>query len=152
MIWILGVLVVINLSLSIWLLWRLQIIPKTPKITLLDQLTSIHSQLKTNHQNLQTLKNALSNLDKNLKSTFASFGLVRFSAFGDIGTNQSFSLAILNPQHSGFILTSIYTKDGSRLYIKPVNKGKPEINLSPEEQEALAKAKRHLKLVNLIKK
>ncbi|NOY14700.1 MAG: DUF4446 family protein [bacterium] len=149
MIWFVLLLTIVNAALLAWILWRIKILPRTPEPSLLDLLDQTKHKIDSLTRHFQTLNNQTHNLDKNFKLSFSSWGLVRFSAFGDLGANQSFSLCLLNPTHNGFIITSIYTKDGSRLYIKPIVKSKSPIHLSPEEQEALAKAKRHLKLIKL---
>ena len=74
------------------------------------------------------------------KKAVAKIGIVRFNPFGEMGGNQSFSVALLNSEDSGIVITSHYGKDIQRLYAKPITNGKPEYSLSAEEQEAIKKA------------
>lgn len=67
-------------------------------------------------------------------------GVVRFNPFGDVGGNQSFAVAFLDNHDSGVIILSLYSRDGVRIYGKPVQDGKSEYKLSGEEEEALKKA------------
>lgn len=67
-------------------------------------------------------------------------GVVRFKAFPGIGGDQSFALALLDGKNNGVIISSIYGRDDSRVYAKPINEGKSSYNLSSEEEEALKKA------------
>ena len=70
-------------------------------------------------------------------------GVVRFNPFADTGGDQSFSLALLDGNDNGIILTSFYARTGVRWYIKTIRKGKGiEHELSQEEKEALKKALR----------
>lgn len=66
----------------------------------------------------------------------------RFNPFGDTGGDQSFALAVLDAQNSGYILTSIHGREGTRSYIKPIDYGKSKYTLSKEEQKALDQARK----------
>ncbi len=67
-------------------------------------------------------------------------GLVRFDAFEDAGGALSFSVALLNNEGDGAVLTAISGRQESRSYAKPVEKGQSPYNLSKEEKEAIARA------------
>lgn len=66
--------------------------------------------------------------------------IVRFNPFGDTGGDQSFTLAVLDAQDSGYVLTSIHGREGTRVYVKPVDFATSKYTLSAEEQQALAQA------------
>jgi len=66
--------------------------------------------------------------------------VVRFNPFGDTGGDQSFSLAVLDAHDSGYVLSSIHGRQGTRVYVKPVDFGKSKYQLSVEEQQALNQA------------
>jgi hypothetical protein len=68
-------------------------------------------------------------------------GIVRFNPFEDVGGNQSFSIALLDGKDDGVVITSLYLKDGNRVFAKPIRGGKSEFNLSKEEIEAINLAK-----------
>jgi hypothetical protein len=68
-------------------------------------------------------------------------GIVRFNPFEDVGGNQSFSIALLDGKGDGVVITSLYLKDGNRVFAKPIRGGKSEFNLSKEEIEAINLAK-----------
>lgn len=71
-------------------------------------------------------------------------GMVRFNPFGDVGGDQSFSLAMLDGHDSGLILTSIHGRGGTRVYAKPVDLGKTKYTLSADEKKALANAMKRI--------
>ncbi|HSX02319.1 MAG TPA: DUF4446 family protein [Candidatus Saccharimonadia bacterium] len=66
--------------------------------------------------------------------------IVRFNPFGDTGGDQSFSLAVLDAHDSGYVLTSIHGRQGTRVYVKPVDYAKSKYSLSAEEEQALGQA------------
>ena len=67
-------------------------------------------------------------------------GLVRYNPFGDIGGDQSFAIALLDAYDNGLIISSLHSKEGTRVYAKPVEKGKSSYQLSDEEKKAVDKA------------
>jgi hypothetical protein len=66
-------------------------------------------------------------------------GIVRFNPFagGDTGGDQSFSVALLNGENSGIVLSSIFSRAQCRVYAKPVENGQSRYQLSNEEEEAI---------------
>lgn len=74
------------------------------------------------------------------EKTFQKIGVVRFNPFSDMGGNQSFVIALLDNQNSGFVISSLFIKEGNRVYAKSVKAGKSDYPLSIEEIEALERA------------
>lgn len=70
-------------------------------------------------------------------------GFLRFNPFSDIGGDQSFALALLDREGTGVIVSSLYTREGVRLYAKEVASGAPKHPLSDEEREVLQRALGH---------
>lgn len=68
-------------------------------------------------------------------------GLIRFNPFKELGGDHSFSLAILDGEDSGVVITSLHTRDRTRVYMKAIKDGKSDTDLSGEEKKALMKAK-----------
>lgn len=71
------------------------------------------------------------------RKAFQRLGLVRYNPFEDTGGNQSFVLALLDADGDGTILTSLHTRQATRMYAKPVRAGRSDAALSDEEAEAL---------------
>lgn len=63
----------------------------------------------------------------------------RYNAFGERGNDLSFSLAILDDNHSGIVLSSLHNRENSYIYL-PLEKGESQYPLSPEEKEVIALA------------
>ena len=66
--------------------------------------------------------------------------LVRYDAYGELSGHQSASLALLDAERNGVVLSSIAHRDTARLYCKQVVDGRGEHLLSPEEEEAIRRA------------
>lgn len=65
-------------------------------------------------------------------------GIVRFRAFDDMGSDLSFAVALLDASNNGVVVSSLFARDNSRTYAKPIANGKSEnYTLIPEEEEAI---------------
>jgi hypothetical protein len=63
--------------------------------------------------------------------------LIRYDAYGEMSGRQSSSVALLDSYRSGVVLSSILHRDSARVYVKQIVAGESELELSPEEQEAI---------------
>jgi len=72
-----------------------------------------------------------------LDGAVAFHGLVRYDAYNEMSGRQSTTIALLDASRSGVVLSSIHHRDQARLYAKQVVQGVGELELSPEEQEAV---------------
>ena len=89
---------------------------------------------------IEKIKNHLNDLQKQTDGALQKFSLKRFNPFEEVGGDQSFSFALLNEENSGFVVTSLHTREGTRIYAKAIQKGKPENQLMDEEKEVLKEA------------
>jgi len=67
-------------------------------------------------------------------------GLVRYNPFEDTGGNQSFALALLDADANGVVLTSLHSRQATRVYLRTIVAGRCDAALSAEEAEALRQA------------
>lgn len=93
-----------------------------------------------NKKDLDDLKKDLKRLEEQGHLYVQKIGLVRFNPFSEMGGHHSFSLAILDRQKSGVVITGLHTRERSRIYAKSLNKGKSDLTLSKEEEKAIIKA------------
>lgn len=100
-------------------------------------------QIKRNEEQDERIKEIFAQI-KNLEGvseiTIQKTGIVRFNPFSDLGGNQSFAIALLDKKNNGFVISSLFDKEGSRVYAKTVRGGKSDYTLSKEEQDALERA------------
>jgi len=83
------------------------------------------------------LHERMSAAERRLDGTVAYRALVRYDAYGEMSGHQSTSIALLDANRSGVVLSSILHRDQARLYAKRVEDGRGELELSPEEEEAV---------------
>ncbi|MCR5127020.1 MAG: DUF4446 family protein [Lachnospiraceae bacterium] len=67
-------------------------------------------------------------------------GLLKYDAFREMGGNLSYCLALLDEKDNGVMINTMHSNTGSYSYTKRIKNGTCDIELSPEEQEALRRA------------
>lgn len=67
-------------------------------------------------------------------------GVVRYRAFPDMGGDLSYAVALLDKNNDGVILSSVFAREGSQPYAKPIRGGASSYTLTEEEQQALKEA------------
>ena len=72
-----------------------------------------------------------------LDGAIAYRALVRYDAYNEMSGHQSTTIALLDAEHNGVVLSSIAHRDTARLYCKQIHAGQGEHQLSPEEEEAV---------------
>ncbi|HZZ99044.1 MAG TPA: DUF4446 family protein, partial [Candidatus Saccharimonadia bacterium] len=85
--------------------------------TLLDR---IDNKLDTQHAKLTTLEENLNTARLGMKTHLQNSALVRYNPFGDTGGNQSFALSLLDAEGNGFVVTSLHSREHTRVYAKEV--------------------------------
>lgn len=78
--------------------------------------------------------------ERSLRTALRFQGMVRYDAYRDMGGSQSWSIALLDGNQSGAVVTSLHARDHARVYLKELVEGAPGQRLSPEEERAVALA------------
>jgi hypothetical protein len=85
----------------------------------------------------QGLEERLGAVELALQGAIAHRSLVRYDAYNELSGQQSMSIALLDGTRSGIVLSCIHHRDQARVYAKQVRHGQSELELSPEEAEAV---------------
>jgi hypothetical protein len=139
---------VIALCLSIGLALRLRRVRADQRTVLGDRqqdlvghAAALQSQFEALYQYVQDaaarLNDRMDTSEQRLDFAMAYRSLVRYDAYGEMSGLQSTSIALLDATRSGIVLSSIHHRDQARLYAKEVHEGRAELELSPEEDEAI---------------
>jgi hypothetical protein len=83
------------------------------------------------------LEGRLGTVEDRLDGAIAYRGLLRYDAYNEMSGRQSTSIALLDSRRSGIVLSSIHHREQARVYAKQVRDGQSEVQLSPEEEEAV---------------
>lgn len=103
-------------------------------------LTSQVKKTEKLEDNLKEVLKKILELEARSKRSFQKIGTVRFNPFKEVGGNQSFSIALLDLNNNGFVITSHYSRESNRVYTKEIKNGKSDYSLSEEEKKAVQKA------------
>jgi hypothetical protein len=83
------------------------------------------------------LEARLGHAETSLLDTISYSSTVHYDAYNELSGKQSVSIALLDGNHSGVVLTCIHHRDQARVYAKQLRGGQSERELSPEEAEAV---------------
>ncbi|AGF59549.1 hypothetical protein CLSAP_56150 [Clostridium saccharoperbutylacetonicum] len=103
---------------------------------LLERLDSIQEAKESSDKALQEC----SRLEIKMKECVQKVAIMRYKAFENVGSDLSFSIAMLDDNNDGVILTGIYGREESTTYAKPIDKGISRYDLSEEELYVLNEA------------
>mgnify|MGYP001210766500 FL=1 len=82
----------------------------------------------------------ISSIDKRLAQSIRNIETVRFNPFPQAGGNQSFAISLLNDEGNGVVISSLYARDRTSLFAKPIKAGQSEFELTKEEKSVLKKS------------
>jgi len=98
------------------------------------------AQVRNLRHAVEGLADELKAHKRRLAKTLTHSALVRYDAFRDAGGQQSATLVLLDDYRSGFVISAIAARDFARLYVKILDQGVADRELSPEERRAVAEA------------
>jgi len=107
---------------------------------LVDFAVSLQGRMDDLHGAVDEVAAALARVDRRVDGSITNTSLVRYDAYEGAGGHQSASLAFLDAGRSGIVVSAIQGRDYARIYVKELDRGRPNVALSPEEQEAVEKA------------
>lgn len=106
-------------------------------------LEEVLRQLELTRKQEEKILKRVEKEEEESKFHFQKVGLVRYNPFADTGGDQSFVLALLDGNNDGIVITSLHSREQTRIFTKPVEKGKPSgYEFSKEEAEAISRAKK----------
>jgi hypothetical protein len=97
--------------------------------------------IKVLDKDIHELYNISNQLNSLSLRSLHKVAMMRFNPFKDMGGDQSFSIALLNGKNNGIVISSLYTREGTRVYSKAITSGKSEkYPVTEEEEEIIKKA------------
>lgn len=98
-----------------------------------DKIEALEDAEDKMHRDIRDIK-------ESLKTTYQKSALVKYDAFREMSGALSYSLALLDKENNGVLISSMYSREGCYTYAKDVENGECKLNLSEEEAEALKQA------------
>jgi hypothetical protein len=107
----------------------------------LGELLSMYvDQMRLAASKAEQLSQASERMEKQIRHSVKHLGVVRFNAYEGLGGEQSFSVALLDDDGDGVVLSSLQGREEGRLYAKPITGWDSRYTLSVEEKQAIAEA------------
>ncbi len=110
------------------------------KADLVDFAVSLQGRIDDLHRAVDEVAAGLSRVDRRVDTAVTKTSLVRYDAYEGAGGHQSASIALLDAARTGVVVSAIQGRDYARIYVKELERGRPSVALSPEEQEAVERA------------
>ena len=110
------------------------------KDDLVDFAVSLQARIDDLHGAVDEVAAALARVDRRVDGSITKTSLVPYDAYEGAGGLQSASMAFLDAGRSGIVVSAIQGRDYARIYVKELDRGRPSVALSPEEEEAVEKA------------
>lgn len=138
---LLMVMIIISIVLSVSnrkLKKRYNILMKdADKSSLEEMIKSYQTKIDHTFVDSKVALEKIESIDKRLSTCVQKVGVVRFQAFEDVGSDLSYSVALLDDFNSGVIITSIFGRNMSTSYAKPITEGLSNYEFSNEEIYAM---------------
>jgi hypothetical protein len=144
-----GALALVALVAAIWLAVALRRLRHDQRVVLGDSgaddlvahAAGLEREFRVLHEYVEDaaarLHERMAAAEERLDGAVAYRALVRYDAYGEMSGHQSTSIALLDARRNGVVLSSILHREQARLYAKRIEAGVGELELSPEEQEAV---------------
>ena len=108
----------------------------------LERMLNEHADImKRISGDMRRVDGEISNINALLEKAITRVAIIRYNAFDDTSSDLSFSLALLDDNNTGVIISSLYGRDTSQTYAKPIiNGNSPQYKLTDEEIQVLKEA------------
>jgi len=138
--------VLIWLGILTYLFWQQRqflrsLFPKSGERDIRIKFVEVLAEIENFKKDLGQVEDKLAELQNLGQLHIQRVELIRFNPYGDTGGDISFSLALLDDKGTGFVLTSLHARSGTRIFAKPVLEGKADkYQFSKEEEQVVKKA------------
>ena len=120
------------------------LLPDGTSAGLVDRQASLQRAMTRLEEGLRDLQSLVERqgevTERSLATALRFQGMVRYDAYRDMGGSQSWSIALIDGNGTGAIVTCLHARDHARVYLKEMEEGTPSQRLSPEEERAVALA------------
>ena len=139
--------IVVVLAVAVaWLAWEIvslkQAVSAVPlgEDELYDVMQRMDNELGLHEAAITDLQQRLLHLEQLSVTSLRRSGVISYDAFDDVGGARSRSIALLDAEGSGLIISVLVSRTETSFYLKKITAGNPEEPLSPEEQQAIHRA------------
>jgi hypothetical protein len=102
-----------------------------------NALIEVQGKLASNNEKTTGIEQQLQMVVQQMKKMKSNIGIYRYNAFAESGSDLSFSVAIVDEEMDGVVISGIHNREETYVYAKPLTQGQSQYALSPEEKEAI---------------
>jgi len=106
-----------------------------------DTIINLEQEIVKLRKAKENTEKEIKEINLKLKKSIRGLETIRFNPFPDQGSNQSFTIGMLNEEGDGVVLSSLYSRERMSIFAKPIKNGKSEYELTEEEKKLLEKAR-----------
>lgn len=129
--------------LLIWvayLEWRLKRLLRGGNGTSLEStIVNLAENVRQTDKTNEEIQNHLIKMEERLQRSIQHVKTVRFNPFADQGGNYSFAISLLDEHGDGVVISTLYSREKTGVYAKPIKHRGSEYELSAEERSSLEK-------------
>jgi hypothetical protein len=78
-----------------------------------DLIIQLNRDISNLNRDVNLIESNILSIETKLTFALQKIGFIRYNAFEDIGSDLSFSIALLDAYNNGFVITSIYGRERS---------------------------------------
>lgn len=140
-------LIISGFIIALLVLWIIRLEVKFRRLTagksgnLEESITHLKDKQKEAEKFMHEMEKYLTDVEKRLQNSVQAVETVRFNAFDGVGANQSFATALVNQHGDGVVFSSLYGRERTSVFSKPLKDHTSEHGLSDEEKSAVKKAR-----------
>jgi hypothetical protein len=120
-----------------------QVVLAGGRADLVDFAVSLQARIDDLHRAVDEIAGGLARVDRRVDGSLSKTSIVRYDAFQQKGGEQSSTIALLDGERTGLVISAIQGRDYARIYMKELDRGRASVALSPEELEAVERAMAH---------
>lgn len=140
-------LILSGLIIVLLIIWIVRLEVKFRRLTagksgnLEESIIHLKNNQKEAEEFMDEMEKYLTSVEKRLQNSVQAVETVRFNAFEGVGANQSFATAMINQRGDGVVFSSLYGRERTSVFSKPLKDHISEHGLSDEEKQAVKKAR-----------
>jgi hypothetical protein len=98
-------------------------------------------QVREATERVQELDTMVMRVERASRSHLQRVGFLRFNPFRDTGGDQSFALALTDEGGNGVVISSLHSREVTRVYAKPLAAWETSYQLTEEEKQVILRAR-----------
>lgn len=107
-----------------------------------ETIQKITHELQEIYGRLDQHSGTLKHHNERIENSIKNVPTVRFNPFSDSGGNQSFASAFITEQGNGVVISSLYSREKTSVFAKPIKNFQSSFELTNEERQVLEDAKK----------